>query len=128
VVPRRDPLPWLLLAVVVVVALAAGALLWARVSQESARADEAVLAQAKAEADLATKTMEADEATKRAEALDAQVKALTAQRDGLIDQLKALEARGGRRGAGRAHDAGRQDDEGHHEEEEVHQAPAPVKA
>lgn len=93
-VPRREPLPWVLLAVVAVVALAAIALLWSRASSESARADDAVLGQAKAEAELAAKTTEALDAAKRADELDTQLKALTAQRDGLLDQVKALEAKG----------------------------------
>lgn len=93
-VPRREPLPWVLLAVVAVVALAALALLGSRASSESARADDAVLGQAKAEAELAAKTTEALDAAKRADELDTQLKALTAQRDGLLDQVKALEAKG----------------------------------
>lgn len=95
VVPRREPLPWILLAIVVVAALAAVALLWSHAGTETARADDAAMAQAKAEADLAAKATEADDAAKRAEVLDSQVKALTAQRDGLLDQVKALEAKGG---------------------------------
>ncbi|MEW6430679.1 MAG: hypothetical protein AB1730_04150 [Myxococcota bacterium] len=91
--PRREPLPWVLLAVVVAVALVAIVLLWVRVGSEAARADEAALSQARAEADLAGKATQLEDLEKRTGELETQVKALEAQRDGLLGQVKALEAK-----------------------------------
>lgn len=92
--PRREPLPWVLLAVVVAVALVAIVLLWVRAGSETARADEASLAQARAEAELSGKATQLEDLEKRTGELETQVKALEAQRDGLLDQVKALEAKG----------------------------------
>lgn len=91
--PRREPLPWVLLAVVVAVALVALVLLWVRAGSDTARADEAAESQAKAEAELAGKATQLEELEKRTGELETQVTALEAQRDGLLDQVKAFEAK-----------------------------------
>lgn len=51
--PRRDPLPWALLAIIAVASVVAVSLLWVRVSREVARADEAEVARVTAEANAA---------------------------------------------------------------------------
>lgn len=94
VIQKREPLPWVLLLVVTTGCLVAVGLLWARASSEGARADEAAEAQARAQNEVAARQAKVDELEKRLAELDAQAKSLTAQRDGLLDQVKALEGAG----------------------------------
>jgi hypothetical protein len=91
--PRRSPLPWVLLAVVAVVGVVVGGLGWTRALREAQRVNDAEESQARAEADFAAKAARVDELEKQAADRDAQVTALTAERDALAEQVKALEAK-----------------------------------
>jgi Tfp pilus assembly protein FimV len=89
--PRREPLPWVLLAVVTVVGLVVGTLGWARALSDGARADDAATSEAKCQVEAAEKAARLEDVEKQKSELDAQLKALSAERDGLAQRVKALE-------------------------------------
>lgn len=93
VIYKREPLPWVLLIIVAILAGVAVALLWSKASSEGDRADEAAASLSGAEARAKEAEGKLSAAEKRALDAETNLKVMTSERDGLQEKLDKLAAK-----------------------------------